>query len=677
MKTQDPSKIRTLVIAGHQGAGKTSLVDAILHKTGVNDRHGSVDNGSSAADVNDNEIQRKTTIYAKPFHVPWKDCEIYLIDTPGYADFFGEVVSSLRVADGLLLVVDAFSGPEVGTLRAWKLAEERNLPRAIVINRLDKEHTDFDRVLESVRKVFGHRCVPVILPDGSAEAFQAVASVLQGAEAAPEAIRDRVAEARSQLVESAAESDDALMEKYFEEGDLSPEEFAAGLRTGVNAASFVPIFVTAASKMTGIEELLDGIVDLFPSPVDRGEVEAEPEPVSPDPSGPLCAFVFKTVVDPFVGQLSYMRIYSGTMKADSEYVNHSRGQKERLGTLYVMNGKKQETVGAAVPGDIIAVAKLKGTRVNDTIGEASKKIVIPPIRFPNPTISYAVKPRSQGDEEKVASGLARLADEDPTLVLQRNDETKQLLLCGMGDLHIEVAIERLRQTGNVEVDLTTPKVPYHETATVPAEGHYRHKKQTGGHGQFGEVYLRIEPLERDAGFEFANEVVGGNIPRQFILAVEKGVVEAMERGSIAGYPVCDVKVTVYDGKHHPVDSSEMSFKIASRGAFRDAMEKAKPVLLEPIGSYTVTVPEEYMGDITGDLNAKRGRILGMDSSEGMQVIHAQVPMAEMFRYSTELRSLTGGRGTFTVEPSHYEVVPANIAQKIAEEARKEREGEGG
>lgn len=673
MKTQDPARIRTLAIAGHQASGKTSLVDAVLHRAGVNDRHGSVDNGTSAADVNENEIQRKTTIYAKPFHVTWKNAEIYLIDTPGYADFFGEAVSSAAVADAMVVVVDAFSGPEVGSLRAWKLAEQRGLPRAVVINRLDKEHTDFRKTLDAVRSAFGIRCIPLTLPDGSAEAFTAVGAVLGGE--VPPAAADQVEAVRGQLVEAAAETDDALMEKYFAEGQLAPEEFNRGLKSAVRLGTLVPVFVTSAVKAIGIDALLDTIADLFPSPVDRGAVPAEPAPLQPEPGGALGVLVFKTIVDPFVGQLSYMRVFSGTLNADSDVYNTTRASRERIGPIYILNGKKQETIESAVPGDIVAIAKLKNTKTNDTLAAPGNKVVLPKIEFPRPTISYAVNPRSQGDEEKMGTGLARLADEDPTLLLERNEETKQLLLSGMGDLHIDVMIERLKKTSNVEVDLATPRVPYHETATARAEGHYRHKKQTGGHGQFGEVYLRMEPVERDAGFSFENAVVGGNIPRQFIPAVEKGVLEALHRGTLAGYPVHDVKVTVYDGKHHAVDSSEMSFKIAGRGAFRDAMSKAGPVLLEPICNYTVSVPEEYMGDITGDLNSKRGRILGMESTEGIQVIKAQVPLAEMFRYSTELRSLTGGRGTFTMEPSHYEVVPANIAQKIIAEAARDREEE--
>lgn len=673
MKTQDPTKIRTLAVAGHQASGKTSLVDAILYRAGVNDRHGSVDNGSSAADVNENEIQRKTTIYAKPFHATWKETEVYLIDTPGYADFFGEAVSSGAVVDAVLVVVDAFSGPEIGSLRAWKLAEQRGIARGIVINRLDKEHTDFQKTLDAVRSSFGIRCVPVTLPDGSADAFTAVGAILGGN--VPAAAADQLEDVRGRLVEAAAETDDALMEKYFDKGELSPAEFNQGLKSAVRTGTLVPVFVTSATKTIGVDAMLDTIVELFPSPVDRGETPADPEPLKPDPQGPLAAFVFKTIVDPFVGQLSYMRVFSGTLKADSDVYNTTQGSRERIGPMYVMNGKKQEPIESAVPGDIIAIAKLRNTRTNDTIAASGSKIVFAKIEFPRPTISYAVSPRSQGDDEKMGTGLARLADEDPTLVIERNDETKQLLVSGMGDLHIDVMIDRLKKTSNVEVDLSTPKVPYHETATAHAEGHYRHKKQTGGHGQFGEVYIRMDPVERDGGFTFDNAVVGGNIPRQFIAAVEKGVHEAMGRGTLAGYPVHDVKVTVYDGKHHAVDSSEMSFKIAGRGAFRDAMSKASPVLLEPICNYTVTVPEEYLGDITGDLNSKRGRILGMESSEGLQIIKAQVPLGEMFRYSTELRSLTGGRGSFTMEPSHYEVVPPNIAQKIIAEAAREREEE--
>jgi len=669
-------KIRNIVVVGHAKSGKTTLVDAILHLTKVNDRLGLVDQGNSASDFNKDEIARQTTIWAKSFHCPFNDHMIFLTDTPGADDFVGDVYSTMRATDSALFAIDAIQGIGIGTRRSWKHAEEAGLTRFITISRLDKEHADFYECLEKIRNVWGQGVIPLSLPIGSQADIKGVYSLLDFDSAPPAEIADQVTEWREALMEAVAESDDAMMEKYFEEGTLTPEEIKTGLEASIKSGRCTPVFATAALQELGISEILNDLILLSPSPAARGGFElVKGGRIEPDPAAPFTGFVYKTVVDDFVGQLTMIRVLSGTIKGDSEFYNFTQGSKERVGALLSPQGKTPEKVESAGPGEIVAIAKLKSTKVNDTIGDAGQERIVAPIVFPNPNISFAVYSTRQGDEEKISTGLSRMADEDPTLRVARHDETRELLISGMGDVHIDVMVTRLKEKSGVEIELRTPLVPYKETITVSSEGHYRHKKQSGGHGQFGEVYCRLEPKPRGEGFEFADEIFGGSIPRNYVPAVEKGVMEALEKGAVAGYPVVDVKVVVYDGSYHAVDSSEMAFKIAGRGAFRDAMEKAKPGLLEPIMTVAVTVPDEFMGDITGDLNSKRGRIQGMEPQEGLQVIRAQVPMAEMFRYATELRSITGGRGSFEMTFSHYEEVPGNVVQKIAAEAKAREEAE--
>ncbi|MBM4143171.1 MAG: elongation factor G [Lentisphaerae bacterium] len=675
MKDIAPDSLKNVVVMGHTGSGKTSLVDAVLFKLGLNDRLGSVDKGSSAADYTDEERARKITIFAKPFSGVYtassgRQTGLVLIDTPGYQDFFGQVIAASRAAETALITVSASAGVQVGTRSAWKCAAARGLARAMVVTGLDKDNTDFSRVVADIQAVFGKACVPVVLPRPGG----GVIDVL-GASDIPAELADRAAEIRNALTELAAETDDKLMEKFFEEGSLPAEELAAGLVRAVRDGGLVPIFACLPLRDAGITELLDGIARLAPSPLEREVRDAAGKPVATDASGFFVGLVWRTVNDPFVGQIVFVRVLGGTLASDSEIMNASRGEKERIGALLQVNGKKQDPVAAATPGDIVAIPKLKVTKVGDTLCATGHAAVLPPIVFPRPVMLQAVRAKTQADEDKIGTALARVAEEDPTLVVQRNTETREIVLAGLGDVHMDVAANLMKNRSGVDVIMETPKVPYRETVTATGEGHYKHKKQSGGRGQYGEVYLRVEPRRPDEEEWFIDAIVGGVIPGNFLPAIQKGLVDGMKSGAVAGYPVTDVKVTVYDGSYHEVDSSEIAFKIAGARAFKDGMSKARPVLLEPIMSVKVSIPEQYMGDINGDLNQRRGRILGMDNADGMQVITADVPQAELFRYAAELRSMTGGQGTFEMEFSRYEQVPSNVAQKIIAAAVKEKEEE--
>jgi len=662
--------VRNFVLMGHSGSGKTSLADVILYKTGANDRHGSVDDGSSMCDYLDEEKERKTTIWAKPFQTTYKDScgkthSLVMMDAPGYVDFQGQQLMAASVADAALITVDSTGGIEVGTTRSWRRCDQMNLPRAVVLTGINKENADFYSALERIREVWGVRCVPVtaITKDHSR-----VIDVLgPDSKDQPEEMSGFM----NELVEIAAETDDTLLEKYLGGEELSRNEMLAGLREAMNTVRLIPVFAVSSTGEMGVEELLETIARLFPSPLNRAVVDADSRPVDTDPSAPFNGMVWRAAHDPFVGSLNYVRIYGGTLKSDSEIMNTTKGQKERIGSLLMMNGKKQVKVEEAHAGDIVALAKMKVTGMNDSLGERT----FPLIAFPNPVVSYAVYPRSSGDEDKLANALARVAQDDPTIHTERNKETGELILTGMGDVQIKVAVEQMKHHGHVAVDLQTPKVAYKETINGRAEGRYRHKKQSGGRGQYGEVFLKVEPLAADDEEWFSNEVVGGAIPSSFMTAVQKGLVEGMQKGCLAHNPVTQVKVRVYDGSYHEVDSSEVAFKIAASRAFRDAMQKANPVLLEPIMKIRVFVPDQFMGDITGDLNHRRGRILGMGSEDGMQVLEAEVPQAEIFSYSSQLRSMTGGRGTFELEFLRYDVVPANVTQKIVAANLKEEEEE--
>ena len=669
------SEVRNFAIMGHTASGKTTLADAILFKLGLNDRLGSVEAGSSMADWSDEEKDRKITTFSKPFAGSYKmggsNYGLVLTDTPGYMDFFGQVVAATRATETGLIAVDASAGVQVGTRHAWHACEKPGLARAVVITGLDRENTNFAEALAGVQASFGAKCVPVVFPlaDGSG-----VIDVLS-AKDVPDEVASQVEEAKNGLVELAAETNDSLIEKFLGGEELSADELAAGLKSAVNSGGLVPVFACMAMKDVGVAELLDGVCRLFPSPAEHEAADTEGNAISSAADAPFVGLVWRSVNDAFVGQLAFVRVLGGTIKSDSEAVNASNGQKERIGSLLLVNGKKQDNVDSATAGDIIAVPKLKGTSVSDTLCATGNKIVCDRIAFPKPVMFQAVTAKTQADEDKIGTALSRLCDEDPTLRVERNTETKEMVLQGLGDVHIDVAVERMKSRSNVEVLLATPKVPYRETVTATGQGHYKHKKQSGGRGQYGEVYLKIEPKPQDEEEWFIDAIVGGVIPNNFIPAVQKGLVEGMTSGAVAGYPVTNVKATLYDGSFHDVDSSEIAFKIAASRAFKDAMTNARPVLLEPIMTVKVAVPEQYMGDINGDLNHKRGRILGMGAEEGMQVVTASVPQAELFRYAAELRSMTAGQGSFEMEMDRYDIVPTNVAQKVIAAAEKKKEEE--
>ena len=670
MKDIPIADVRNFVLVGHTGSGKTSLVDALLFKLGVNDRLGNPGDGTSAADWTDEEKNRKITVWAKPFDAVWrpkggKALRLAMLDTPGYADFYGQVVAATSVADAAVVVVDATAGVQVGTVRAWKRCEALNLPRAIVITGLDKENADFDGTVAALQDVWGARCEVVTFPTADKKG---VVDALAAAGGPADAIR-------AKLTDVAAESSDALIEKVLGGETLTADELSGGLRASVAQAKFIPIFAVMARQSVGLDELLAGFARLLPSPADRPGKDAAGNAVNPAADAPLVAQVWRSINDPFVGQLTLARIWGGTLREKSEVFNAVKEQKETVGTIYFLNGKKQETAAEAQAGDVVALAKLKATGLNDVLCAPGKPVQLAPIVFPNPVVSFAVHPKTQGDEDKLGQGLHRVAEDDPTLHVQRNDATHELIITGIGDVQIDAAMERMKARSKVEVTLSTPKVAYKETVTAKGEGHYKHKKQSGGRGQYGEVYLRIEPKKPGVDHWFVDGIVGTSIPRNFLPAIEKGLVEGMQRGAVAGYPVVNTMVTVYDGSSHDVDSSEIAFKIASRTAFKDGMSKAKPVLLEPIMNIRVTIPGEFMGDCTGDLNHRRGRIMGMESEDGMQVIVAEVPQAEVFKYSSELRSMTGGRGSFEMSFNRYDVVPANVAQKVVAEAAKNKQAE--
>lgn len=667
MKKCGTDKVRNFVIAGHAGAGKTTLADMMVYKAGAVTRLGSVDQGTSVSDFRAEEQERKGSIFTAALNCAWNDHHFFFLDTPGYPDFCGEAIGAISVADLVLIVVDANLGVGPGTLRAWKQARDAGIPRAFFINGCDREQADYEGVLAALQESFGATtCLPLAVPVGEREGFSGVTCVLaDGAEG--------VDAQREAIVDTVAGSDDALTEIYLDKGALTAEELNGGLHHALLCGALAPVFCGSAAKDIGVTELMNALCELCPPPTGAAPVPCEKGAVDRASSEPF-ARVFKSVNDPFIGQLTFFRIYSGTFKADSEFYNATQGVKERVGTLLHVNGKEQSHADVAGPGEIVAVAKLKSTALLDVLTHKASEVLPQPPPYPQPTMAYAVFAASQNDEDRIGTGLQRLMAEDVTFQLERNAETRQVVIRGMGDQHLALMVNRLKHDFKVEVTLGTPKVPYRETVTSAGSASFRHKKQTGGHGQFAEVHLRLEPLAT-AEFEFSNEVVGGNVPKNFIPAIEKGVVETMQRGPLANSKVINVKAVVFDGKYHPVDSSEMAFKIASRGAFRAAMAEARPIILEPIMNVKIVFPEQYMGDITGDLNSRRGRILGMDREEGMQVVNAEIPLAETFTYPPQLRSITQGRGTCEIAFERYEPVPAMLAAKIQEEAKKEAEEE--
>jgi elongation factor G len=686
----DIAKIRNVAFAGHGGVGKTSLVEAILFGCSATTRLGKVDDGTTTTDFDPDEIKRKISLNTAVAFCDHKGHRLNLIDTPGYGDFVADARAGLRVAGAAVVVVDAVAGVQVQTEKVWKFANDYNLPRAIVINRLDRERADFYRTLESLQKRLKGRLVPLQLPIGSESGFAGVVDLiamraLVSADGKvkdgeiPGDLTESAKSYREKLTEAAAETDDDLLAKYLEEGSIGETEMLEALRKAIMSGGVVPVLCAAATRNIGVAPLLDLIVKEFPSPADQGEMEGtDPRTKAaarraPDPKAPFCAMVFKTISDPHVGKLSVFRVYSGTLRSDSQVFNAGRESRERIGHLGWLSGKTQKAVEALGPGEIGVVAKLKDTLTGDTLSDEAHPIVLPGITFPEPAISFAIQPKTRGDEDKISTALHRMAEEDPTLHHHYDPETKQLLVSGMGQLHVEVVVERMKRKYNVEVSLLPPRIPYKETVKGRAEVQGKYKKQTGGRGQYGDTWLRIEPMARGGGFEFVDDIFGGAIPRNFIPSVEKGVRDCMKRGIFAGYPVVDLKVTLYDGSYHDVDSSDMAFQIAASMGLQKGFMDAKPCLLEPVMNVEVTAPSEGAGDVIGDLNGRRGRIAGMEPAGDVVAVRAQVPMSEMLTYESTLRSMTGGRGGYSMEFSHYEEVPSQLAEKVVAAHRAEKE----
>lgn len=680
--------LRNIAFASHGGAGKTSLAETMLFNAGIINRIGRVEDGNTAMDFEPEELKRNSSLSSGFHQFNWKKHTVSLIDTPGDQNFFSDTKSCMQAADSAVIVVDAVDGIKVQSEQAWDFAEAFNLPCIIFINKLDRERANFMRAFKDAAECFEPKPMIIQIPIGSEENFSGIIDLIsmkaytydaKGKATKidiPSDMQDMVSEEREALVENVVESDDELLERYLEGESLSDDEIMVALKKGILSRSFVPVLCGSVTKNIGVDLLQDFIIHCMPSPLDRGpwiaadatgdgEIECRP-----DPDAPFSGFVFKTVADPFAGRLSIFRIVSGTLGGDGNFFNVNKDTSERYNQLLRLAGKEQKQITKAGPGAIVAMAKLKETTTGDTICNSSQKVKFKCADPLPPLISFAVKAKSKGDEDKVFISLSKLLEEDMSLQLTRNPETKQILLSGLGQVHIEVTTEKLKRKFNVEVQLDTPKVPYKETITKRVRVQGKHKKQTGGHGQYGDCWIQIEPLPRGKGFEFENKIVGGSIPRQYIPAVEKGVIESAQKGVLTGFPCVDFKVILDDGSFHAVDSSEMAFKIAGSLAFKKAATDAGPVLLEPIMSVSVITPDEYMGDIMGDLNSRRGRVLGMDSKGKNQVINAQVPMSEFLTYAPDLNSITGGRGLFTMEFSHYDEVPAQISQKIVAEINK-------
>ena len=672
------AQLRNIVLLSHSGAGKTILSEAMLNAAGVTSRVGTIEDGTTASDFEPEETRRGTSSQLSLLPCPWRGHKINLIDTPGYADFRGEVLSGARVADGAVIVVAGTAGIEVGTRQMWRLADGRKLPRVMFVSKLDRENTEFRQVAASLAETFGRHCIPVNMPIGSEAEISGLIDLLDPDSEVPEGMRDEVEAARERLIEAVAEADDDLATKYLEGEPLTQEELTSGLRQGVVKCTIVPVLAGDSPQGLGAKELMDAIVEYIPSPEDAAPATGadsleDEEPLAFDSGGPLAALVFKTSADPFVGKLSYFRVYRGTFKSDSQLWNANEGEAERVGQAFEVRGKSQEAVPELPTGDIGAVSKLSSVLTGHTLCNRDAPVTLPGIEFPRPVYRMAVYPKTKADVEKMTASLARLCEEDPSLEVTREPDTLEVLLGGLGDTHVEVGVEKIKRKFGVEVQLELPRVPYKESIAVQTKVEYRHKKQTGGHGQFGHVWLELEPRSRGSGFEFAHKVVGGSVPREYIPSVQKGVLKALPEGVVAGYPVVDLKATLVDGSFHSVDSSGMSFEIAGEHALTKGLQQASPVLLEPVMRAEVTVPDTSAGDIMGDLNSKRGRILGMTPlGDGTSLVEAEVPQAEMLRYATELRSQTQGLGSFTIEFDHYEEVPAHLVTRVVETV-KERE----
>jgi len=686
MKEYATRDIRNLALVAHGATGKTSLAEAMLFNTGAISRLGRVEDGNTTSDYDPDEVKRKSSVSLSLIPCEWNDTKLNLIDTPGYADFVGEEKAGLRAADAALVVVDAQAGVQVGTEYAWLFADERRLPRLIFVNRIDRENADFAAAVDSIQQHFGGKCVAVHIPIGAQDTFQGVVDVLTGQARtgdkgapglAPETMAGDVSAYREKLVEAVAETDDDLIAKYLEGEEIGEEELRTALKKAVASGAVVPIFVGAATKNLGVTAFMDALVEYAPSPLDVPPETAEAASgetveLTPDAGGPLAAVVFKSTADPFTGKLTYFRVVSGTIESDHPAFNAGKGKAERVGQIFFMRGQTHENTPKVVAGDIAVVAKLAETGTGDTLSGQDRPLKLTPPVFPKPAFSAAVAPKTRTDQDKLGPALQRIIEEDPTLQMRRDADTHEVILSGVGESHIHVTAERMQRKFGVGVEIHRPKVPYRETITSKNQAEYRHKKQTGGAGQYGHVFLELEPLPRGGGFEFGDKVVGGSVPREFFPAVEKGVREALREGVLAHYPITDVKVTLYDGSSHPVDSKAIAFELAGAQALKKGMSQGHPVLLEPMMTLRVRVPDQFTGDILSDLNGnKRGKVHGMTPEGGFTVIEAEAPLAEIQDYANDMRALTQGRGSFEMDFDHYEEVPQHIAQKVIESTQKE------
>ena len=691
MKKNEPSKIRNIAIVGHGKSGKTSLAEAMLFSGKATDRLCRVDNGESVLDWEQEEKDRRMTIMCGLHHFDWKKCSVNVIDTPGDSNFVADTVNSLQIVDAAVLVIDASSGVQVITEKLWQLLKTHKIPTVIFINKIDRENTDFYSVLADIKNTLGVNLTPLTIPIGKEAGFNGLVDLvkMKGLRFAandsgqlnegdiPADMSDQVEDLRQQLIENIAESDEALLEKYLEGNDLSLDEISATMKKGVAGAGLIGVMCGSAVKNYGVQPLMDFIVQNLPSPLDRAELEVldaktgEPRTVALSEGGPLLAYVFKTIADPYAGKLTLFRVFSGELSSDSSVYNATRDTKEKFGSILRIEGKNQSAIDAAVAGDIVAVAKLKETSTGDTLCEPGSDVRFKSLKYPRPVTSYAVMAKSRADEDKMASSLHRLMEEDPTLLLEKNEATREFVLSGVGQVHIDVTAARLKRKFGVEIEMKLPKIAYKETIKGKTRVQGKHKKQSGGRGQFADTWIEMEPLPSGGGFEFVDKVVGGAIPRNYIPAVEKGIANQMVDGILAGYPIVDVRVKLVDGGYHDVDSSDMAFQIAGSKGFKLGFAQCNPILLEPIMQVEITVPDDLTGDVMGDVNSRRGRVLGMEQGVGGQMVKALVPQSEMLTYSADLTSMTSGRGLFTMQFDHYEELPHNLAEKVIAASQKE------
>ncbi len=685
MKDYDADKIRNVAVIGHGSSGKTSLTSAFLFNAGVTTRLTKVENGNTVTDYDPDEIERNISINSAVCFLEWNGCKINLVDCPGYTNFLWDTRASLRAVDAGLILVCGVAGVEVGTEKVWEMLEEAKLPAVIVINKLDRENSNYSRTVEAIHQFFGRKAVPVQLPIGEEKNFTGVVDLVTKKayifeqnesgkfkeEEIPADIKEEAEKKIEELTEMVAENDEQLMEKYFEKGVLTPEELIEGLKKSMLSRQFFPIFIASALMNIGTQTILNGITNFLPSPLERGDVEAEERIVKSSLDEPFSALVFKTISDPYTGRISLMRIFSGKVNPDASVTNSNKEITEKFGGLFFMKGKEQIPAGQAKVGDLVATAKLKETSTGDTLCAKGSSLKFHPIVFPEPSISFAIQPKTRADEDRISQAIHRITEEDPTVRIEREPETNELIISGNGQLHVEIVTDRLKKRYSVNVDLKPPKIPYKETIKAKSDVQGKYKKQTGGRGQYGDVKIKMEPLPKEEDFEFEDKIFGGSIPKNYIPSIEKGIQEARKKGVVAGYPTVNFKVILYDGSYHEVDSSDIAFKVAASMAFKKGMKGARPTLLEPIMNIEVYSPETYMGDIMGNLNGRRGKVQGMEQKGNLRIIKAKAPMAEMLDFEPTLTSITGGRGSYLMEFSHYEEVPGQLQQKIINDAIKE------